>query len=340
MHPPPCHLQHYRSYPLQRRSSADRLRHFCAVLLGCAALSAVHAQDAAGPPLRLIVPYSAGGSTDYIARLLQKPLADFLRQSVVVDNKPGAAGTIGVDLAAKATPDGNTLVFGNQGPNAIVPAGRKTPYHPIDDLRPLTTVAFMPLVLMVPADRGAKTLREFMTQARAQSGKYNYGSSGIGSLAHLTGHAFSRQGNLGMVHVPYQGGSQVTTALIQGDIQGSFVTGLEAASQVQSGRMRFLGFASSRRVPTMPDVPAVAEELPGFESVLWFAVFTARGVNDATATRLRNAVVFAAERPEFRKYLADRHAEARTSTPEELVALIRRDMQYWGELVRQANIPL
>ncbi len=302
--------------------------------------SASMAQEAARPALKLVVPYSAGGSTDYVARLLQKSLSEILNQPVVVDNKPGAAGTIGTDFVAKAAPDGNTIVFGNQGPNAIVPGVRKTPYDPLNDLRPLTTVAFMPLVLMVSADKGPKTLSEFVQQTRKPGANMNYGSSGIGSLAHLTGYEFSRLGKLGMVHVPYQGGGPATAALIAGDIQGSFVTGLESAALVSSGKMRFLGVASPKRMATLPDIPAVAEEIPGFESVLWFAVFAPKGTSDAIAQRLRDAVVKAVERPDFQKYLAERHSEARTSTPAELTQLIKRDMQYWGDVVRKANIPM
>ena len=298
------------------------------------------AQGAERPPLKLVVPYSAGGTTDYVARLLQKPLSEILNQTVVVENKPGAAGTIGTDFVAKAAPDGNTIVFGNQGPNAIVPAVRKTPYDPLNDLRPLTTVAFMPLMLLVDAQKGPKTLKDFMQQARKPEARWNYGSSGIGSLAHISGHEFARSARLDMTHVPYQGGGQVMTALIQGDIHGSFVTGLETAAFVKSGKMRYLGAAAAHRMATLPDVPAIGEEVAGFESVLWFAVFAPKGTPDALAERLRNAVVQAVERPEFRKYLADRHAEARASTPEELTRLVRQDMTRWGDAVRKANIPM
>ena len=311
-------------------------------LLAAAALplTAAVAQDSGRPPLKLIVPYVAGGSTDYLARLLQKPLSDILNQAVVIENKPGATGTIGIDFVAKAAADGNTIVFGNQGPNAIVPGVRKTPYDTLKDLRPLTTVAFMPLVLMVSADKGPATLKEFIREAQRPGAGMNYGSSGIGSLAHLTGHEFSRLGTLNMTHIPYKGGSEVTTALLTGDIQGSFATGIESAAMVQSGKMRFLGIGAPRRLPAFPDIPTIAEEIRGFESVLWHAVFAPKGISDANAERLRNALVKAVERPEFQKYLAERYAEARTSTPQEVTELIKRDMQYWGDVVRKANIPM
>jgi tripartite-type tricarboxylate transporter receptor subunit TctC len=194
--------------------------------------------------------------------------------------------------------------------------------------------------LLVNADKGPKTLKEFMEQARRPNAKWNYGSSGIGSLAHITGHEFARAAGLDMTHVPYQGGAPVVTALLQGDIQGSFVTGLETAALVKSGKVRYLGAASAKRMPSLPDVPTIAEEVPGFDSVLWFAVFAPKGTPDNVASRLRNAIVKAVERPEFRNYLAERHAEARTSTPEELTQIIRQDMSRWGEAVRKAGIPM
>lgn len=298
------------------------------------------AQDGGRPPLKLVVPYAAGGTTDHVARLLQKPLAEFLKQPVVVENRAGAAGTIGTGFVAKAPADGNTILFGNQGPNALVPSIRATPYDPLKDLRPLTTIAFMPLMLMTSAGKGPATLEELMRRARLPDARVNYGSSGIGSLAHLTGFEFARRGKFDMTHVPYKGGSLVATGLLQGDIQCSFVTSLESASLVQSGKMRILGVAARNRLPSLPGVPAIAEELPGFESVLWFAAFAPKGTREDDAKRLRDALVKAVESPEFGKYLADHYAEARVSTPEALTQLVRRDMLHWADVARTARISM
>jgi len=314
-------------------------------LLATLALSALpwHAAAQAVPdqtPLRMIVPYSPGGTTDALARLLQRSLSAVMGRPVVVDNKPGATGTIGTDMGAKAAPDGNTIVFGNQGPNAIVPAVRKTPYDPFNDLRPLTTVAFMPLALAVAPDKGPKTLKEFIDQARKSGAGLNYGSSGIGSFAHLAGHEFSRMGNLNMTHVPFKGGSEVVAAIFSGSINGSFVTAMEATPLVQSGKLRFLATGSPKRMARAPDVPTVAEELPGYDAVIWFAAFAPKGTPDAIAQKLRDAIVKAVESPEYRKYLEDRNAEARTTTPDELTELIKHDMRVWGDVVKKNNIPM
>lgn len=308
-------------------------------MLGLASLSA-QAQSNDKTPLRMIVPYSPGGTTDALARLLQRSLSSVMGRPVIVDNKPGATGTIGTELGAKAPPDGNTIVFGNQGPNAIVPAVRKLAYDPFNDLRPLTTVAFMPLALAVSAEKGPKTLKEFMDNARKQGAGMNYGSSGIGSFAHLAGHEFTRQGNLNMTHVPFKGGGEVVPALLNGTVDGSFLTALEATQMVAGGKLRFLAMGSPQRMPRLPDVPAVAEELPGFNAVIWFAAFAPKGTPDDIAQKLRDAIVKAVESPEYRQYLEERNAEARPSTPAELTQLIRDDMRVWGDVVKKNNIPI
>jgi len=298
------------------------------------------AQVTSRPQLKIIVPYSPGGTTDYVARALQKPLTEILNQVVVIENKPGAAGTIGTEIATRAAPDGNTIVIGNQGPNAIVPAVRKTPYDPLEDLRPISTVTFHPMLLAVNVEKGPKTLKEAMQQARAPSSQVTYGSSGIGSLAHLTGHEFARAGSLQMLHVPYQGGGPVMNAILSGDITGSFVTGVETATLVYAGKLRYLGVANPTRMASLPGIPTIAEEVPGFDSVLWYAAFAPKGTPDAFITRLRNAIVKAVERPEFRKHMEEGHSEAKTSTPEELTELVKRDMTRWGDIVRKAKIPM
>lgn len=303
-----------------------------------AAAATVTAQEKA--PLKIVIPYAAGGTTDYLGRLLQKPLAEVLGQSVIAENRPGAAGTIGTEYVARAAPDGNTIVFGNQGPNAIVPAVRKTGYDPITDLRPLTTVALMPLVLVVPTDRGAQTLKAYLEDARKPGRSLNYGSSGVGSLAHLTAHDFARLAKIDATHIPYQGGGPTVAAMMRGDVQFTFATSLESASIVSGGRLRILAVAGPKRSPTLPEIPAIAEELPGFDSVIWFAMFAPRGMKDADAERLRTAIVKAIENPSFSKYLADRHAEARGCTPAELTEMIRTDMKRWGGLVNALKIPI
>jgi tripartite-type tricarboxylate transporter receptor subunit TctC len=315
------------------------LRSLAAALLAALAASTLHAQDASRP-LKIVVPYAAGGTTDQVARLLQRPLSEILQQPVVVENKPGAAGTIGTELVARAAPDGNTLVFGNPAPNAFVPALRKTGYDPITDLRPISTVAVMPMLLVVPTASGMQTFRDFMQRARAPGANLNYGSSGIGSLAHLTGAYFAQRSKLDMVHIPYAGGAPMMSAMYQGDLQATFTTGLDGAAMVQSGRARYLAVASPQRIASLSSLPTIAEELPGFRSVVWFALFAPKGTPDPVVERLRTAVLAVLEKPEFKSYLAERHAEARGSTPQELLQLVRDDIAQWVEVVNTARIPM
>jgi tripartite-type tricarboxylate transporter receptor subunit TctC len=295
------------------------------------------AQVATRIPLKIIVPYSPGGGTDFLARMLQKPLSDILNRPVIIENKSGASGTIGTDYVAKAAPDGNTIVFGNQAPNAIVPAFRETPYDPLNDLRPLTTVAFMPLVVVTSAEKGPKTLKELLQQGRQPGANLHYGSSGNGSIAHLTGHEFARQGKLMATHIPYQGGGQVIPGLLRGDVRISFLTGSDIAAL--PGKITILGVTAPKRLATLPDVPAVAEEIPGFTSVVWFAFFAPKGTSDEIAGRLRNAIIKAVEQPAFQKFVTERHGEAKTTTPEALTQLVKQDMKVWGPVAREANIP-
>ena len=287
-------------------------------------------------PIRIIVPYAAGGTTDQLARAVQKPMQDFLKQSVIIENKAGAGGTIGTDQVAKAPADGYTLVFGNSGPNAIVPLMRKIPYDALKDLRPISTVAFTPMILAVPADSAAKSLKEFISLAKQQD--WNFGSVGNGSLSHLTGEHFNAMARLKLTHVPYNGGAPMMLAFGAGQLQAAFVTGLDGASMLQAGKIKYLAVATPQRTNTVPGLPAIAEEVPGFRSVAWFGVLAPAGIPDAVADKLHSAVEYAVARPDVQKMFAERNIEARSSRPEEMARIIREEMTQWGEVVKRSNI--
>lgn len=307
---------------------------------GLLATGGAFAQAYPTKPIRIVVPYAAGGSTDQLARAIQQPLSEFLGQPVIVDNKAGAGGTIGVDSVAKAAPDGYTLVFGNSGPNAIVSLMRKVPYDELKDLRPISTVAITPMILAVPTDSPARTLPEFIAYARKEGSALNFGSVGNGSLSHLTGAYFNELAGTRMQHVPYNGGAPMTTAFVGGQIQAAFVTGLDGATLLASGRVRYLAVGTAQRSDAVPELPPIAEAVPGFESVAWFGVLAPRNTPDEVAARLNAAVRAAVERPEVRRLFAERKVEARGSTPEQLEQLIRKEMAQWGPVVRKANIQM
>ena len=318
-------------------------RHFVRTLAaGSLALAVALPASAQEPypskPIRIVVPYAAGGTTDQLARAIQKPMADFLGQPVIIDNKAGAGGTIGTDIVAKAAPDGYTIVFGNSGPNAIVSLMRKTQYDPLKDLRPISTVAIAPMILTVPSDSPAKNLKEFIALARQKSGDWNFGSVGNGSLSHLTGEYLNTLLGTKLVHVPYAGGARMMTAFAGGQLQAAFVTGLDGASMVGSGKVKYLAVAVPERTPVVPGLPAMGEEVPGFSSVAWFGILAPAGVPDAIAAKLHDAIAHAVAQPEIQKMFGARNVDARSSTPKQLEDMIKGEQSQWGQVISKAKI--
>lgn len=291
-------------------------------------------------PIRIVVPYAAGGTTDQLARAIQQPMQDFLKQSIIVDNKVGAGGAIGTDAVAKSAPDGYTLVFGNVGPISIQPVLRKLPYDPIKDLQPISTVAITPLFLAVPAGSKDLTLADFLRSARGSGTDWNFGSVGNGSLSHLAGEYFNRLAGTKLTHVPYNGGAPMTTAFAGGQLQAAFVTGLDGIAMVQAGKIRYIAVASPSRTDVMPSLPAIAEQVPGFHSVSWFGVLVPSGVPDAVAKKLNEAVAYAVSRPEVKELFFARQVEARSSSPAEFNTLIRQEMSRWATMGKELNLRL
>lgn len=304
-----------------------------------AALPAI-AQNYPNKPIRVVVPYAAGGSTDQLARAVQQPLAEALGQPVIIDNRPGAGGAIGTDAVAKAAADGYTLVFGNTGPSALLPLMRKTPYDVINDFSPISTVAFTPMILAVPADVPASTVQEFVAYAKKQAGTLNIGSVGNGSFSHLTSEYFNTAAGVRLQHVPYNGGAPLTTAMLGGQVQASFVTGLDGATMLGTGKVKYLGVATLKPTPVVPGQPAIADALPGFKSAAWFGLLAPKGTPDDVVQKLNAAVVAAVARPEIQKLFTGRNVEARSSTPAEMATLIKDEIQQWKPVIQGARIEM
>ncbi len=325
---------------LPRRRALLRAACFSLVALPALCVLPTFAQGYPNKPVRVIVPYAAGGSTDQLARAIQQSMSDTLGQPVIVENKPGAGGTIGVDYVAKSAPDGYTLVFGNTGPNAVVALMRKVPYDQAKDLRAISTVAITPMILAVPADSPAKTMKEFLAYAKQNGATLNIGSVGNGSLSHLTAEYFNDTAGLRLQHIPYNGGAPMMTAFAGGQLHAAFVTGLDGATLVHSGKVRYLAVGTPRPTDTVPGLPAIAADVSGFRSSAWFGVLAPKATPDDVVARLHKAIETAVARPEVRKMFADRNVEARSSTPEELDKLIRDETAQWGPVVRKANIQM
>ena len=321
------------------RSRRLILRTLAASALSLAAVAPTLAQEAyPSRPIKVIVPYAAGGTTDQLARAIQKPLSDFLGQPVIVENKAGAGGTIGTDAVVRAAPDGYTILFGNTGPNAVVGLMRKIPYDPLKDLRPISTVAITPMILAVPTDSPAKTLKEFVALARQKSKDWNYGSVGNGSLSHLTGEYFNNLAGIKLTHIPYNGGAPMLAAFVGGQLNAAFVTGLDGAAMLATGKVKYLAVGTPQRSKVVPGLPAVAEEVPGFRSSAWFGVLAPRGVPDAVAAKLHAAVAAAVAKPEIQKMFTERNIEGRSTSPQEMEAIIKDEMAQWGDVIKRANI--
>jgi len=312
-------------------------------LLGGAAMLPAAAR-AAEPfpirPIRLVVPYPAGGGTDIVGRVLGQKLHESLGQPVVIDNRGGAGGTIGTGLAAKSTPDGYTLVLVPTS-HVINPSiYAKLPYDTERDFAPITLVASAAILMAVNPRVPAKTIRDFVEAAKAQPQTLaNYGSAGAGSLFHLTGELFKQLTGLSLQHVPYRGGAPTITALLAGEIPLAFETMLALQPHVRAGTLRALAVTSPRRSAIMPDIPTTAEA--GFPSLVAdnsYALFAPAGTPAPILERLHDATVAALALPGVRDQLREQGAEVVGNSPAELAAYVTAEIPKWAALARQAGV--
>jgi tripartite-type tricarboxylate transporter receptor subunit TctC len=310
-------------------------------LLACAlVVSAALAQDYPSKPVRIVVPYPAGGTTDIMARLLSQKLAENLGQPFIVDNRPGAGGGVGTAAVAKAPPDGYTIVFGNVGPNAINPSIYKgLPYDADKDFAPISVFASVPFILVVPASSTVRSLKELIELGRANRDRFNYASVGIGSVSHVTGELFNLLAGTKFQHVPYKGGAPAVTASMAGEVSFMFATALEATPHIKSGKLRALGISTAQRSPVAPEIPTLAEAgLPGFEVLVWFGLLAPAGTPQAIVERLSREIGRATNDAGVRAKLAELSTLPHPTTPEEFTSMIRIDIAKWAKVVREAGV--
>jgi tripartite-type tricarboxylate transporter receptor subunit TctC len=289
-------------------------------------------------PIRLIVPFPAGGGTDIIARELRNKMSG-TGWNIVVDNKPGSGGNIGVDAAAKAPPDGYTLVLGQTSNLAINPSlYSKLPYDPRKDLTAISTVASSPLVMVVAADSPYKTLADVVNAAKAKPDTLNYATSGNGTVAHLAMELFQREAGVKMTHIPYKGAAQGANDLIGGLVQLYTSSVPTLIGHIRNGRMRAIVVTSATRVDDLPDVPTVAESgYKGFEAATWFGVLGPAGVPQDVVAKLNAEINKALELPDFRKRLGEQGAEILGGSPEKFASLINEEINRWGKVVKESG---
>ena len=297
----------------------------------------VLAQGYPNRPIRIVVPNPAGGATDQMARTIQGPMQEILGAPVIIDNKAGAAGIIGTDSVAKAAPDGYTLAFGNSGPNSMGPAIKKPPYDPVKDLMPISFVSTIPLFLAVHPSMPTMSVKELIDLVKANPGKYNYGSVGIGSASHLIGEYFNFVTGLKMVHVPYKGGAPAMLGFMGGEVQVMFMTGLDGLAHARAGKLRVLGIATPRATDLAPGVPAVADTVPGFSGVVWFGLLAPAGTPPEVIAKIHDAIAKSVARANVKKAFADMSVEAVSNSPAEFGQTISAELAQWTKVVRESG---
>ena len=306
----------------------------CALLPGLAA-----AQAYPSKPITIIVPFAAGGTTDILARIIAQGMGAELGQSVVVDNRAGAGGNIGGQVAARAPADGYTLFMGTVGTHAINAAlYKKMPFDPIKDFAPLTRVANVPNLLVANPAQPFKTVPELIAYAKANPGKINFGSSGSGSSIHLSGELFKSMAKVDMQHVPYKGSAPAVTDLLGNQIAIMFDNMPSAIQHVRSGKLRAIAVTTAKRSPELPDVPTIAEAgVPGYEATSWFGMFAPAATPAPVVAQLNAAIVKVLAQPDIRKKLAEQGAEAAGETPAQFADFIQKESVKWGRVVKESG---
>ena len=299
-----------------------------------------YAQDCPTRAVRLIIPFAPGGSNDILGRLIAARLSDTLGQQVVVDNRGGAGGSIGVELASKSPPDGYTIVIGHIGTLAVNPTlYKKLAYDPLRDLQPISLLAKVPNIMVVHPSVPAKSVKELLALARARPGALVYGSGGTGGAGHLATEYFKLMAKVDLVHVPYKGTGPAIIDLLSGQTQLVFAGVPGISAQVRAGRLRPLGVSTTRRLAVFPEVPTIAEAgVPGYEATQWYGVLAPAGTPRPIVTRLNQEIIKALQTPQMKERLAADGAEPFPSTPEEFSAFIKEEIARWAPVIKAADI--
>lgn len=298
------------------------------------------AAEAAYPvrPIRSIVPYAPGGAGDNLGRLMSRELAVRLGQQIVVDNRPGANGIIGMDIAARAAPDGYTLLVGTVGLASLPGLYKKLPFDPVRDFAPISIAITGTYLLGVNPSVAATSVKELVALAKQSAGKLNFGSAGAGSTIHLAGEMFKSVARIDMVHVPYKSAGLAMTDLIAGNIEVLFAPVVVMHPMAKAGKVRALGVTSSKRSALAPEIPAIAEALPGFEVSGWYGLFAPVGTPRAIVTRLNAELKKGLEAEQMKERLKRQGLEAVTLSPEQSVRFFKEDIARWSRVIRDAGI--
>jgi tripartite-type tricarboxylate transporter receptor subunit TctC len=310
---------------------------FFAVISVLLLAQAAHGEDFPAHPVKILVGATPGGTTDTMARAIADPMATALKQPVLVENRPGAGGNLAAAAVAKSAPDGYTLLVSFSSHTINATLYPSLPYDPVADFTPITMIARVPSLLVGRADLPAKDLKELIALARAKPGKLTIGVGGIGSSLHLAGEKFKLMTGVDLLNVPYKGTAPALTDLLGGQIDLMFISMVTGAEQVRAGKLRAYGVTSETRQPTFPDLPAIGEAVPGFESTAWFGVFAPAKLPGAVTEKLHATIVAALKEPRLREQLRTEGAISVGNTPEEFTAFVREDIERWAPVVKASG---
>jgi tripartite-type tricarboxylate transporter receptor subunit TctC len=307
---------------------------------GIAGWQSAHAQSYPSKPLRLVIPYPPGGGTDTIMRPFVQYLSERLGQPVVIDNRGGAGGSMGMEAVARATPDGYTILAGLTAQLAVNPAlYKKLPYDPIKDYAPITLFADGPYLLVVHPSLPVKSVKEFIELARKRPNEITYASSGNGSGGHLAAELMKNMAGIKLLHVPYKGGGPALTGLLTGEVQALFAPYASAQGHIKSGRIRALAVTTARRPKAIPDIPTLSEAgVPGYDSGVWYSLLAPAGTPRVIIDRLHRETIAVLNHPEFAKLLMEQAIDAIGNTPEELAQFIKSEIDKWAKVVKEAGV--
>lgn len=313
---------------------------FFAVLGIAFAIPGLAQSDYPNRPIRLITPAAPGGTTDFLARLFGSKLSDIFKQQVIVDNRASASGVIAGELTANAAPDGYTLLLAYHQHTVNAALNPKLPYHPVDSFTPITQLTAAGLMLVVNPSTPVKNLKEFVEWTKNYKGALNFGSAGIGSGGHLAGELYNLMAHVKAQHIPYKGAGPSFIDLIAGQYQYNFAGLAGAVVHVRSGKLRALAVTTPKRVVEFPDLPAMAEVLPGFEIVGWYGVLAPAKLPKPIVTRLHDEFVKVLKQPDVNEKIVLTGAEAVGSTPEEFRKYLHADVAKWAKLVKESGAKL
>jgi tripartite-type tricarboxylate transporter receptor subunit TctC len=316
------------------------MRRFLAALAFLAAVPLAHAQAWPAKPVKMIVPFPAGGPTDVLTRVIGEKLAQAIGQPVVIENKPGAGGSIGADLAAKSAPDGYTLLMATGSTHSVGPhLNPRLPYDPQKDFTPVIYVGYATNVLLVSPKLGVSTVKELVEAAKKDPGRLNYATSGIGSVAHLTSEMFASMAGIKLTHVPYKGTQQSITDIVSGQVAILFDNTLTGKAHIEQGRLKGIAISSRKRSAILPDIPTVDESgLPGFDSWNYFGIFGPANLPPAVVQRVNAEMNKVLADPAVKERFHTLGFEITGGTPAEFAAVVESESRRWAKVIRDANI--